>query len=69
METGVGAAALGHPARCVAWLANELAAFGVGLWPEDIVLSGSLGRAVPAKTGDAFVPEVHAQPPLGVTFS
>ncbi|MCX2726609.1 fumarylacetoacetate hydrolase family protein [Thermomicrobium sp. 4228-Ro] len=65
---GIGAAALGHPARCVAWLANKLAEFGVALEPGDIVLSGSLARALPAERGDLFVVELHGQPPLTVRF-
>ena len=44
---GIGAAALGHPARAVAWLANKLASFEVTLEPGDIVLSGSLGESCP----------------------
>ena len=66
---GIGAAALGHPARAVAWLANKLSSFGVTLEPGDIVLSGSLGKAVPAQRGDVFVLEAHGQPPLTVAFS
>jgi 2-keto-4-pentenoate hydratase len=66
---GMGAASLGHPAEAVAWLANKLASFGTELKPGDIVLSGSLGRAVPAKQGDVFVLEAHGQPPLTVTFT
>jgi 2-keto-4-pentenoate hydratase len=65
---GLGAAALGNPARAVAWLANKLASFGVSLRPGDIVLSGSLGKAVPAQKGDVFILEAHRQPPLTVTF-
>ena len=30
IDTGAGAAALGNPARCVAWLANKLGSLGVG---------------------------------------
>ena len=66
---GLGAASLGHPATAVAWLANKLASFGTKLEPGDIVLSGSLGRAVPVERGDAFVIEAHGQPPLSVTFT
>ena len=65
---GMGAASLGHPARAVAWLANKLASYGTTLEPGDIVLSGSLGRAVPAEQGDVFVLEAHGQPPLTVSF-
>lgn len=65
---GVGADALGHPARAVAWLANKLRSFGVDLQPGDVVLSGSLGRALPAARGDTFVLETTGQPDLSVTF-
>jgi len=64
----VGHAVLGHPAAAVAWLASTLSRFGVGLAPGDIVLSGSLGRSLPAVQGDEFVIETHSQPPLAVTF-
>lgn len=66
---GLGAASLGHPARAVAWLANKLASFGTSLEPGDVVLSGSLGRAVPVERGDEFLLETHGQPPLSVTFT
>jgi 2-keto-4-pentenoate hydratase len=66
---GIGAASLGNPALAVAWLANKLDEFGVGLEPGDIILSGSLGRAVPVDRGDTFVLELHGQPPLTMTFS
>ncbi|MBX6343189.1 MAG: 2-hydroxypenta-2,4-dienoate hydratase, partial [Thermomicrobiaceae bacterium] len=61
--------ALGHPARAVAWLANKLAEFGVALQPGDIVLSGSLGRAVPAQANDIFVFEFHGLTPITVRFT
>jgi 2-keto-4-pentenoate hydratase len=66
---GIGAASLGHPAEAVAWLANKLASFGTSLEPGDIVLSGSLGKAVPVRQGDVFVLEAHGQPPLTVSFA
>ncbi|MGQ9826291.1 MAG: 2-keto-4-pentenoate hydratase [Roseiflexus sp.] len=65
---GIGAAALGHPARAVAWLANKLISFGVSLEPGDIVLSGSLGPAIPVRTGDVFTLEMHGQPLLSMRF-
>ena len=65
---GIGAAALGHPARAVAWLANKLTSFGVSLQPGDIVLSGSLGRSIPVRGGDTLLVEVQGQPPLSVAF-
>lgn len=63
---GVGAAALGHPARAVAWLANKLGEFGAALQPGDVVLSGSLGGAAPFAPGDQFSVELHGQPPISI---
>jgi len=54
LHTGAGAAVLGNPARCVAWLANKLASFGTSLRPGDVVLSGALHRLVPVLPGDVF---------------
>lgn len=54
IESGAGAAALGNPARCVAWLANKLGSLGAGLRRGDIVLPGALHRMVPVRPGDAF---------------
>ena len=65
----IGAAALGGPARAVAWLARKLTSFGVNLEPGDVVLSGALGKAVPASKGDVFVLEVYGQSPLTVAFT
>jgi 2-keto-4-pentenoate hydratase len=53
----------------VAWLARKLHSFGVSLNPGDVVLSGSLGKAVPVEQGDVFVLEFHGQPPLTATFT
>jgi 2-oxopent-4-enoate hydratase len=56
-ETGAGAAVLGNPARCLAWLANTLAGFGEGLKAGEIVLAGALHRAIPVSAGDSVVAE------------
>ncbi|WP_341719185.1 fumarylacetoacetate hydrolase family protein [Micromonospora sp. FIMYZ51] len=64
----VGAAALGHPARSVAWLVNKLGSYGVGLAAGDIVLSGSLGRSLRVRAGDVFQVESFGQPGLAVTL-
>lgn len=53
-NTGVGAAALGNPAQCVAWLANRLADFDISLRAGEVILSGALSAAVDAKEGDTF---------------
>lgn len=52
VATGAGAAALGHPANAVAWLANTLGHLGIGLKAGEIVLSGSLAAMVPVQAGD-----------------
>ena len=52
VATGAGAAALGHPANAVAWLANTLGRHGIALEAGEVVLSGSLGIMVPVAAGD-----------------
>nr|WP_234397026.1 fumarylacetoacetate hydrolase family protein [Bacillus massiliglaciei] len=54
VNTGVGAAALGNPAACVAWLANKLSGFGIGLKAGEVILSGALSAAVSGTAGDEF---------------
>ncbi|WP_214371400.1 2-keto-4-pentenoate hydratase [Pseudonocardia sp. H11422] len=54
IDSGAGAAALGNPARCVAWLANKLGGLGSGLRRDDVVLPGALHRMVPVRPGDVF---------------
>jgi 2-keto-4-pentenoate hydratase len=67
-ETGAGAAVLGHPARCVAWLANKLAEFGEHLPAGTVVLAGSLHRAVPVGQGDTFLAEFDRIGSVSVRF-
>lgn len=52
VATGAGAAALGHPANAVAWLANTLGVHGIALEAGEVVLSGSLAAMVPVQAGD-----------------
>jgi 2-oxopent-4-enoate/cis-2-oxohex-4-enoate hydratase len=52
LSEGVGAAALGSPAYCVAWLANTLSRFGIPLRAGEVVLSGSLVPLEPVTAGD-----------------
>jgi len=66
---GVGAAALGGPARSTAWLANTLIALGVSLEPGDIVISGGITKMLPAAAGDEFVFSLTGQPDLTVRFT
>ncbi|MCL6626236.1 MAG: fumarylacetoacetate hydrolase family protein [Alicyclobacillus shizuokensis] len=52
VQTGAGAAVLGHPARAVAWLANTLTSLGTTMRAGDVVLSGAISAAVPVRPGD-----------------
>jgi len=54
VSEGTGAAALGSPLTCVAWLANTLGAAGDALRPGDVILSGSLGPVIEAKPNTAM---------------
>ena len=46
-----GAAALGSPLTCVAWLANTLGRFGIKLEAGEVILSGSLVPLEPVRPG------------------
>ncbi|WER49074.1 2-oxopent-4-enoate hydratase [Cupriavidus sp. WKF15] len=52
VATGLGSAALGHPADAVAWLANTLGSFGIPLLAGETILSGSLAALIPVQAGD-----------------
>ena len=54
VDTGAGAAVLGNPARCVAWLANKLASFGASLRAGDVILPGAVHRMISVTPGDVF---------------
>jgi len=66
---GVGAAAMGHPAASVAWLANKLSEFGVSLQPGDVVLSGGITPMQSVAAGDVFHIQMTGQPPLTIRFT
>jgi 2-keto-4-pentenoate hydratase len=69
IDSGAGAAALGNPARCVAWLANTLGAFGEGLRAGDVVLPGAVHKMVPVAPGDVFRAEFAHLGAVTVRFS
>lgn len=54
LSEGLGSAVQGSPLASVAWLANTLGRYGVGLKAGDIILSGSLVPLEPARAGDRF---------------
>ena len=69
IDTGAGAAALGNPARCVAWLANKLGSLGSGLRAGDVVLPGAVHKMVPVRPGDVFRAEFAHLGAVTVRFS
>lgn len=54
LHRGSGTDVMGDPAACVAWLANKLHDFGMGLKRGQIVLSGAFTAAPSAQCGDVF---------------
>lgn len=54
INEGNGAAVLGDPAYCVAWLANKLSEFNISLKAGEVILSGALSAAIDASSGDVF---------------
>lgn len=68
INTGVGVAALGNPITCVAWLANKLAEFGIGLKAGEVILSGALSAAVDAEPGDHFMARFSHLGQVSVSF-
>ncbi|MCP1525179.1 2-oxopent-4-enoate/cis-2-oxohex-4-enoate hydratase [Pseudomonas marginalis] len=68
VSTGAGAAALGHPANAVAWLANTLGTLDMTLKPGEVILSGSLGAMVAVKAGDNLRMSIGGIGSAGVRF-
>ncbi|AJE22684.1 2-hydroxypent-2,4-dienoate hydratase XylJ [Azotobacter chroococcum NCIMB 8003] len=66
--TGAGAAALGHPANAVAWLANTLGRLEVPLKAGEVILSGSLSTMLPVKAGDNLRISIGGIGSAGVRF-
>jgi 2-oxopent-4-enoate/cis-2-oxohex-4-enoate hydratase len=52
LSTGAGAAVLGSPTRCVAWLANAMGRYGHSLKAGELILSGSFVAVEPVRKGD-----------------
>jgi 2-oxo-3-hexenedioate decarboxylase/2-keto-4-pentenoate hydratase len=51
---GRGSDVMGHPFEALAWLANNLASRGLGLWRSDVVITGSLIASRFAAPGEAL---------------
>jgi 2-keto-4-pentenoate hydratase len=52
--TAAGGAVLGNPVQAVAWLANKMGEYDIGLNAGDVILSGSAVAAVPVGPGDSI---------------
>jgi len=68
VATGLGSAALGHPADAVAWLANTLGELGVPLLAGEVVLSGSLAALIPVVGGDQLQMHIEGIGSCAVRF-
>ncbi|KKK39249.1 2-keto-4-pentenoate hydratase [Mesobacillus campisalis] len=68
INQGTGADVLGHPAKCVAWLANKLSDYSVILKAGEVILSGALSAAVDAQKGDSFTAEFTKLGKVEVSF-
>lgn len=68
VETGAGAAVLGHPAVAVAWLANTLASRHIEFAEGQIILPGSCTRALSVDAGDSIRAEMSDLGSVDVTF-
>ena len=68
VETAAGAAVLGNPAESVAWLANKLSEYGIALHAGEIVISGSLTKAVSVQAGDCVKATFGQLGSVGIKF-
>lgn len=69
VETGAGAAALGSPLNSIVWLANVLGTRGVTLEAGQVILPGSVTRAIPVDPGDTVSADFAAMGSVTVNFS
>ncbi|MGG1661964.1 2-keto-4-pentenoate hydratase [Brevibacillus sp. NRS-1366] len=68
VATGSGAAALGHPAHAIAWLANKLHEFGIQLKAGELILPGALSAAQNVTHGDSIVANFGPLGSVSVSF-
>ncbi|QQO10940.1 2-keto-4-pentenoate hydratase [Breznakiella homolactica] len=68
INSGAAAEVLGNPAAAVAWLANKLSEFGIGMEAGSIVLAGALTAAQPAVPGDSFTVSFQGMGSISLRF-
>jgi len=66
---GSGANVLGDPRSALAWIANELCAYGAGLRAGDVVITGTCVTPVPVSAGDSVSADFGQFGVLEVGFS
>ncbi|WP_026679051.1 2-keto-4-pentenoate hydratase [Fictibacillus gelatini] len=66
--TGAGAAALGHPAHAVAWLANKLYEYDIPLKAGELILPGALSGAIEVAAGDTITAQFGSLGSVSVSF-
>jgi 2-oxopent-4-enoate/cis-2-oxohex-4-enoate hydratase len=69
LSTGRGAATLGSPLVAVAWLANTLGGYGLGLSAGEVILSGSLVPLEPVQAGDQMRATLEGIGEVAVRFT
>ena len=69
VETGAGAAVLGDPLNCVAWLANKLSDFAEGLRAGEVILSGAMHKAIDVAPGNVIRADFAYLGSIGLRFA
>ncbi|MFJ7952243.1 2-keto-4-pentenoate hydratase [Lysinibacillus sp. NPDC096418] len=67
-DSAAAAAVMGNPLRAVAWLANKLSKYNIGLQAGEFVLAGALTAAVTIEDGDTFTAEFAHLGSVSATF-
>jgi 2-keto-4-pentenoate hydratase len=66
---GTGANVLGDPRSALAWIANELTAYGDGLLAGDVVITGACLTPLPVSAGDSVKADFGELGVLEVEFA
>ncbi len=67
-DSAAAAAVMGNPLHAVAWLANKLSKYHIGLQAGEFVLAGALTAAVTIEDGDTFTAEFAHLGAVSATF-